>query len=113
MNKHQSHALLFSVLSVVLTSQANADISSEDYPDLYGSVLFDKAPVKELDVAAQRGYGDSYGSILLDPTPKKTADIPEHPGYGDNYGSILLDLPSKSTTHIVVQHTSEAGKGSI
>jgi hypothetical protein len=113
MNKRQSHALLISVLSVLLTGQANADISSEDYPDLYGSVLFDKPPAKGLDVAAQRGYGDSYGSILLDPAPKKTADIPVHPGHGDNYGSILLDLPSKSTTHIVVQRTSEAGKSNI
>jgi hypothetical protein len=113
MNKRQSLALLFSIFSALLASHANASLSSEDYPDLYGSVLFDKAPVKGMDVAAQRGYGDNYGSILLDPTPKKIIDAPAHPGYGDNYGSILLDLPSKNTTHIVVQHTKEACKGNI
>jgi hypothetical protein len=113
MNKRQSIALLFSLFSVMLTSNASASLSSEDYPDLYASVLFDEAPAKGVDVAAHPGYGDSYGSILLDPAPKSTMDVAAQPGYGDNYGSILLDLPSNTTAQVAVQYTHSTSNSSI
>jgi hypothetical protein len=113
MIKYQSLALLFSVFSILLTSQASASLSSGDYPDLYGSVLFDEAPAKGMNVVAQRGYGDSYGSVLLDPPPQRAMNVAVQPGYGDNYGSILLDLPSKSTTHIVMQYPSPNNNSNI
>jgi hypothetical protein len=106
MKNRQSIAALFSIISILGAGQASADFSTEVYPDLYGSVLFDRAPAKGADVAAHPGYGDNYGSILLDPTPARTADVAAHPGYGDNYGSILLDLKFKRTSQIVVHHDS-------
>jgi hypothetical protein len=103
MNKRQSIALLFSLISTVLTSQVSAALSAENYPDLYASVLFDEAPAQGVDVAAHPGYGDNYGSILLDSPTKRTMDVVAQPGYGDNYGSILLDLPARTTTHVAAQ----------
>jgi hypothetical protein len=93
-NRH-SIATLFTLFSIFTAGQTSAGLSSEDFPDLYGSILFDRAPTKQVDVAANPGYGDSYGSILLDPPPARSADVAANPGYGDSYGSILLDIANR------------------
>ena len=113
MNRKLSIALLFSAFSALLSTSAGASLSSEHYPDLYGSVLFDKAPSMSMDVAVQRGYGDSYGSILLDPPPMGTLNFAAQPGYGDNYGSVLLDLPSQHKMHSVVHQSPVTGSLNI
>jgi lactam utilization protein B len=111
-NRH-SIAILFSLFSVLGAGQASANFSAKDYPDLYGSALFDKAAAKGVDVAAHPGYGDNYGSILLDMSSVGTVDVAAHPGYGDSYGSILLDLPTMNRTMTVVQHTASNNSNSI
>jgi hypothetical protein len=113
MKNRQTIAVLLSLFSIGFAGQASADLSAQDFPDLYGSVLFDKAPARGADIAAHPGYGDSYGSILLDPTPKRTLDVAAHPGYGDNYASILLDINTKNTKQTVVQNNTYDNKSNI
>jgi hypothetical protein len=104
MKIRHSIAALFSLCSIVAAGQASADLSADGYPELYGSVLFDEAPAKVIDVAAHPGYGDNYASILLDKATVGTTNVAAQPGYGDNYGSVLLDLTPKNTSYTVVQH---------
>jgi hypothetical protein len=113
MKTRHSLAALFSLFSIVVAGQASAALSSEDYPDLYASVIFDHAPTKSVDVAAHPGYGDSYGSILLDQPPAHTQDVAAQPGYGDSYGSILLDLPANSTSYSVAKQADSANSANI
>jgi hypothetical protein len=113
MKTRHSFSLFFSLFSVLASSQVSAGLSAKDYPDLYGSVLFDKVTPKTADIAAHQGYGDNYGSSLLDKWPSSSEDIAVHPGYGDSYGSILLDLPAKTTTTLTVKLSDSRNSNNI
>jgi hypothetical protein len=103
MKNHRSIATLIALISSFTAGHASAGLSAEDFPDLYGSILFDAPPTKQVDVAANPGYGDNYGSILLDPPPARSADVAAKPGYGDSYGSILLDIANKRSPRTVAK----------